>query len=151
MNFREGTAPQAVQMGHSVAPSQRKQDSFVARLWFIGKQKSAETGGGIGARGKRFDRRRRVVRLDLGRRGLGDTNTLIAVQMLLGTSGAIAFAAVLVALAGEFVATANTIAVASFRRGLYGYEGHGMSPAKDNMRPGYRRNENDGCLRSKIL
>ena len=51
MNFREGTAPQAIQMGHSVAPSQRKQDSFVASLWFIGREAEV-SGDGRGDRRK---------------------------------------------------------------------------------------------------
>ena len=42
----------------------------------------------------------------------------VPVQMVLGAGGAVSFASIFIALAGEFVATANAVAVTCFRSGL---------------------------------
>jgi hypothetical protein len=45
---------------------------------------------------------------------LSNSYTYIAFQMALSTSGAITLAGVLITLAGQFVAAANTVAISGF-------------------------------------
>jgi hypothetical protein len=61
----------------------------------------AEAGGRIGARRKRLERGMlAAVSFDFDGCRLGNANAGIAVQVFLGASGAVAFTAVFVALAG---------------------------------------------------
>src|SRR5208337_4430219 len=93
----------------------------------------AETGRRVRTGWKWFNRvSRGTVSFDFDGCGLWDANTGIPVEVLLGTSGAIAFAGVFVTLASQFVTPANTITIAGFRRRFYRYEGHGVSLEKDN-------------------
>ncbi len=91
-----------------------------------------QTGGRISARRQRLYPGPTVrAGFNFRRSGLRNANTNVPVKMVFSASGAIALTSVFVALAGEFIATANAVAVAGFGSGLNGYEGHKVcSPQK---------------------
>jgi hypothetical protein len=84
--------------------------------WRIGSGR--ELAGGL--TGRRIGRH-------LSRGGNGDTNPDVPIEMILAASWAVSLTGVLIAKAGEFVATANAIAIAGFGRGLDRDEWHGFS------------------------
>jgi hypothetical protein len=67
------------------------------------------------------------VRFELDGCRLGNSHARVAVEMLFSASGAIPFAGVFVALAGEFVAATDAVTVSGFGSGFDRYEGHGES------------------------
>lgn len=95
--------------------------------------------GRVRAWGQRLYRGLTVVGLNFDRRWLGHAHSGVALQVFLGAGGAIALAGIFVALASQFIATADAIAITSFRRCFYGYECHGVSLSKDSMSPRCRR------------
>ena len=66
----------------------------------------------------------RCIGLHLARRGTRNADAGVPVEMVFAAGGTITFARIFVAEAGQFVASADAIAVASFRRGLDGNECH---------------------------
>ena len=55
---------------------------------------------------------------------MGNTDAGIPVEMVFAAGGAVTLASVFIAQAGEFIAAADTIAVAGFGRGFDGDERH---------------------------
>jgi hypothetical protein len=78
----------------------------------------------------------------------GDANAQVPVEMIFAASRAISLAGILVAKAGEFVAAANAITVASFGRGFDWDEWHRF--LSDNKKSMARRRitRKAGCHRS---
>ena len=66
----------------------------------------------------------RCVGRNLDRCGIRQANARIQLQMIFAARGAIAFTRVFVSQASQFVAAADTIAVARFRSGFNGHERH---------------------------
>jgi hypothetical protein len=111
----------------------------------------AQARRGIRSRRKGFYRRlRSAIGRDFCRSGLCHTNTGIPVKMILRANRAVTFAGIFIPLAGQGIATAYAVAVAGLRSGLYGYECHGASPAKDSMRRGRARIEKRGRKTRKV-
>jgi len=83
-------------------------------------------GGGHGGGAAKAVGAVRGVGRELCRRGIGQADAGVHLQVVLAARGAVAFARVFIAQAGQFVAPANAIAVAGFRSGLNRHKGHGV-------------------------
>jgi hypothetical protein len=57
---------------------------------------------------------------DLGRAGLRNADADVPVQMIFRTGRTVTLARIFIALAGQFIAATNAIAIASFRSGFDG-------------------------------
>ena len=79
------------------------------------------------------------IRQHFGGSGDGDAHAQIPVEMIFAASRAISLASILVAKAGEFVAAANAVTVASFGSGLDRDQWHRF-PSDDKRSMARRRN-----------